>query len=287
MDDPLLRVSVPPYISIKPLVWALPEVAPEVQINESVPRDIARLIVEGEIDAGLLPLLTILRNPALSIIPDISVSHKGPAGNCILFSNVAPADIKTVLVDRSAIGAIALLRALFRIRWSMQPVEVISSGPLDSDYSFEDADYDAFLITGDEAMKTVSEKQFEHIIDLGEKWEEWTHLPFVFYVWAVAEDVRGPALEEMFMDAKLKGLERIEEIADYGAIHLEKEKQECLDYLKNTSYSLGEDEWKGIERFHYFMHELTICPEYVELLIYRGDHTDIRPVGINPDQPSE
>jgi len=273
----ILKMLVPPYLTIKPLIWTLGELAPEIKITESIPREITGEIAKQRIDIALAPLLTVLRRPRLSIIPDISISTHGPSKNCILFSKTAPADIKTVLLDRSSINTIALLRAIFRIRWSMQPVEVLSAKPLTAEYPFHDMDYDAFLIIGDEAMRTSGD--FEYILDMGEQWEQWTHLALVHMVWVVREGIMGPALDELLVQARDTGLLKRDEIAREFAGKIGIPEEESQELLKITHYELGEGEFGGIERFHAYMKDLKICPPEVELRIYRGDRIETRVLG--------
>ena len=279
-EFPLLRVGIQTSLNTKPLYWRLKEIAPDMELKEGTPRDLSNLLTKGELDVALVPLLTILRNPDLSIIPKISVTSRGLARNSILFSKVAPADIKTVLVDRSSVDSIALLRALFNIRWSAQPVEVLSSKPLMPDYPFMSMSYDAFLMIGDSAMQVRTE--FPYKIDLGEQWQQWTNLPFVFSVWGVKAGLEGPALEELFLQAKEEGIGVISEIVkkEHGRLGLN--EHACLDILYSTIYDLGEEELKGIERFHFFMEELRICEPYIELKFYGGDQFQIHPIGKKP-----
>jgi len=279
-EIPILRVGIQTSLNTKPLHWRLKEIAPEMEFKEGTPRDLSNLLTKGELDVALIPLLTILRNPDLSIIPKISVTSRGPSRNSILFSKIAPSDIKSVLVDRSSIGSIALLRALFNISWSTQPVEVLSSKPLMPDYPFMSMNYDAFLVVGDSAMQVRTE--FPYKIDLGEQWRKWTNLPFVFSVWGVKAGLEGPALDELFLQAKEEGIEAMGEIAkkEHGRLGLN--EHACLDILYSTIYNLGEEEFKGIERFHFFMGELQICEPYIELKFYSGDQFQIRPIGKKP-----
>ena len=251
-----------------------------MELKEGTPRDLANLLTKGELDVALVPLLTILRNPSISVIPKISVTSRGLARNSILFSKVAPADIKSVLVDGSSPGAIALLRALFNIRWRTQPMEVLSSKPLMPDYPFMSMTYDAFLVNGDSAMQVRTE--FPYKIDLGEQWQQWTNLPFVFSVWGVKAGLEGPALEELFLQAKKEGVGVISEIAKKEHKRLGLNERACLDKLYSTVYDLGEEELKGIERFHFFMKELRICEPYMELKFYGDDQFQIHPIGNKP-----
>jgi chorismate dehydratase len=276
-DNPMLRVGVLPYINAKPLYWTLLNIDPDIQISQGTPRELSTALVNGKLDVAMIPLLTVLRNPGLSIIPNISISTFGAALNSFVYSKVAAADIKSILVDRSSVTSVAMLRALFRIRWSMQPVEVLSSTPMLHDYPFHEKDYDAYLIIGDESMKVKEE--FPYILDLGDKWEEWTHLTSIFSVWAVRENLSGPALDEMFLHVKEEGLHSMEEIAEKESAKIGLNTEKCLQILLNTIYDLGEKELKGLNRFHYYMNSLKICDQDIDLLFYQGEHFDTRRLG--------
>jgi len=272
-SEPGLRVGIQPYLITKPLVWALKSLAPELQLFSGTPRELSTLLVRGELDAALIPLVTVLRNPDLSILSGISVSTSGKAHTSLLFSRVAPADIKTILVDQSSINSVALLRVMFRIRWSMQPVEVLSSRPIMPDYAFDQDDYDAYLVIGDAALKI--DASFARVIDLGEQWEEWVRQPLVHAVWAVRGDLLGPPLHNLFLEAKKAGLKALEEIARLGAQNLGMDAKRCLEILQATNYDLGLLQIKGVERFYYYLEALRICRPGARLRFYHGDRFKI------------
>ncbi|MBN1902300.1 hypothetical protein JW926_13325 [Candidatus Sumerlaeota bacterium] len=265
-----LRIGVQPFFHIKPLVWFLKRLAPELDISEAFPRELSSLLVNEQLDCALIPFVTVLRHPELSVIPGITVSTFGSSGISTVFSKVAPADIKTILVDQSSINSIALIRALFRIRWSMQPLEVLSSHPLSPDYPFFESDYDAFHILGDQALKVTA--QFPRIIDLGENWEQWTHTPLVHAVWAVRKGLLGPPLNRLLLQAKIQGLGATEEIVQEGRKQLDLSPDICRDILKKTSYDLTKTHILGMERFHFYMEAVKICPSSLNLNFYHGDH---------------
>lgn len=265
-----LRIGIQPFLQMKPLVWSLKKLAPELDVSEATPRELSTLLVNDQLDCALIPLVTVLRHPELSVIPGITISSFGPAQTTLIFSKVAPADIKTILVDQSSINSIALVRALFRIRWSMQPLEVLSSHPISPDYPFYESDYDAFLIIGDEALKVKTE--FSRVVDLGEQWEQWTHTPLVHAVWAVRQGLLGPPLDRLLLQTKRQGLGTMAEIARYGNKKLGLDENLCLNLLKNTSYDLTKTHIKGIERLHYYMDAVKICRASLNMKFYHGDH---------------
>lgn len=270
IGDVPLRIGIQPFLHIKPLVWSLKKLAPELDISEATPRELSTLLVNDQLDCALIPLVTVLRHPELSVIPGITVSSFGPARTSMIFSKVAPTDIKTILVDQSSINSIALIRALFRIRWSMQPLEVLSSHPLSPDYPFYESDYDAFHIIGDQALKVTTE--FPREIDLGEQWEQWTHTPLVHAVWAVRKGLLGPPLNRLLLQAKLQGLGAMEEIVRFGHKELGFNEDICVDILKKTSYDLTKTHIQGIERFHFYMSAVKICQSSLNMKFYHGDH---------------
>jgi predicted solute-binding protein len=264
-----IRIGIQPFLYVKPLVWFLKKLAPELDVSEAMPRELASLLVNEQLDCALIPLVTVLRHPELSVIPGITVSTFGSSRTSLIFSKVAPADIKTILVDQSSINSIALIRALFRIRWSMQPLEVLSSHPLSPDYPFFESDYDAFHIIGDQALKVTS--KFPRVIDLGEQWEQWTHTPLVHTVWAVRQGLLGPPLDRLLLQVKLQGLGALEEIIRYGHKELGLVESVCTDILKKTSYDLTKTHMQGIERFHFYMEAVKICKPSLNMNFYHGD----------------
>lgn len=270
--SPLLIIGVQPDLVTRPLWEKLSEIAPEVEIRRDTPRHLGAELSSGNLDAALVPLLTILRNPEITMIPDIALVSEDKVGSVFLFSKTAPADIRKVLVDRSSVISIALLRALFRIRWSMQPVEVLSSSPLKPDYPFMDSDYDAYLVIGDAALQV--EADFPHCLDLGEQWRQWTGLPFVWSVWGVRSGLLGPALGEMFKESMELGKNSLHEIARAVSESEGIRESSCLDVLNNLHFTIGDEEQRAIKRFFYYMSELTICDTNLTIQMYRGEETE-------------
>ena len=99
------------------------------------------------------------------------------------------------------------------------------------------------LVIGDRALE---QRRFSpYIFDLGEEWENFTGLPFVFAAW-----ISNKKLNDNFIDAFNKanafGLNRIEEVVKenpFPVFDLHTYYTECI------SFKLDENKKKGLELF--------------------------------------
>ena len=97
-----------------------------------------------------------------------------------LFSRVPWPSIRRIALDEGSRTSAALAQVLLRKKYSVKPDIV----PLPLDRSAEEVEADAVLLIGDRAMHACL-PGFRFAFDLGEEWDDWTGLPFVYAVWAV------------------------------------------------------------------------------------------------------
>src|SRR5690606_18706401 len=83
--------------------------------------EVARMLDEGEVDLGLVPMLDCLKNPALGVLPAASCSVLGPSRLFMLYSNKLPTEIRRVLVDREDYGTTALAQLMMRRKLMISP----------------------------------------------------------------------------------------------------------------------------------------------------------------------
>jgi len=119
--------------------------------------------------------------------------------------------------------------------------------PLDAD--FQSFPADAILVIGDRGLSLPAEK-FHFVWDLGERWQQWQGLPFVFALWVARPEVATRHLTDALARARDEGVTRLAEIADGASQPLGVGRAELLSYLRDSlRFTLGPRERQGMQRF--------------------------------------
>ena len=161
----------------------------EVELVMDYPANIALMLLNDEIDIGLVPIAIL---PALNeyhIISDYCIACDGEVASVCLFSEVPFSEITTILLDYQSRTSVALLRILLKDHWGINTILV------DSSAGYENAitGTTAGLVIGDRALEQRNKSKYS--FDLGLAWKELTGLPFVFAVW-----VSNKLMEEQFIE---------------------------------------------------------------------------------------
>jgi chorismate dehydratase len=240
-----IKVGIVNYLNTKPLIYGIQQadVAGRLLLIEDYPANVARMLMEGRIDVGLVPVAVIPQLKESHIITDYCIGCTGPVASVAIFSEVPVEKIEKVLLDYQSRTSVALAKVLLRKYWKIEP-ELIDTK---SDYRASIKGTTAGVVIGDRALE--QRKVSPYIYDLGEAWIDFTGLPFVFAAW-----VSNTPLPEDFITAfnaanKL-GLENIDKaVADnpYPVFDLH------AYYTKHISYELTPEKRKGLEKFLSFV----------------------------------
>lgn len=172
------RIAKIPYLNSAPFYHRLG--GADLEFREMPPAPMGEAARRGEIEAGPLSLLDYHSLSAdFGPVGDWIIGVKRSAGSVLLFSRVPPeelTDSSTVGVTSESTTGAMLCRVILMERFGVLP-----------EYSREAVAPDATLLIGDAALSTAHRgfPEHPHVLDLGEAWWEWHHLPFVFAVWAV------------------------------------------------------------------------------------------------------
>ncbi len=147
------------------------------------PNAVADALEQGEIDAGPVSLLDIDRlTPQANLITGFCVASVNRAISCVLISNKPIDELGggNVAVNGPDPTSLQLLRVLLAQKHGItEPAFVDRS-----------SDHDALLLTGNRALRgRRAERGYSHRYDLGEEWQTWTGLPFVFSRWMARRDM--------------------------------------------------------------------------------------------------
>jgi chorismate dehydratase len=187
----------------------------------------------------------------------------------MLFSSlpIEELDGKTILLSAESATSINLLKILLSKRYNCTcSFQVTSETTLSA---LKDAP--AMLLIGDSALRAVSESSAVRVYDLGDIWNQWTGLPFVFALWLTtraAVEQHGDELHRLaqqLRQAKLHALQHLEEIA---ALSQEKSwmgQDRLMNYWKVLSYDLSESHISGLKLFYTYAAELQLIAVAPEL----------------------
>jgi chorismate dehydratase len=236
-----IKVGIVNYLNTRPLLHGIQQ-APVMQQMELVPdypSNIARLLVEGTIDMGLVPVAVIPHLPQHFIVTDYCIGSNGPVASVCLFSEVPVQEIQEVLLDYQSRTSVALAKILLRDYWKITPRLTDTK-----------ADYRSF-IKGTTAGVVIGDRALEqrpispYLYDLGEAWKDHTGLPFVFAAWVSNKPLPADFVAA-FNEANKQGVEQINRVvADnpYTVYDLHKY------YTQNISYVLDAQKRKGLDTF--------------------------------------
>jgi chorismate dehydratase len=229
------------YLNTKPLLYGI-ERSPllkEMQLITDYPARIAGMLLEDEIDVGLVPVAIIPELKEYEINTGYGIGCDGPVASVCLFSEVPVQELKTVLLDYQSRTSVALVKILLKEYWKTSPVlKEAGTGFLQHIKGTTGA-----VIIGDRALKQRSVSAF--VYDLGEAWKKLTGLPFLFAAW-ISNKKLDPGWVKAFDEANGYGVHHIGQVLeglDPGFFNLKEY------YTRYLSYELDAGKERGLKLF--------------------------------------
>lgn len=236
-----IKIGAVSYLNTKPLVYGFRNSLHNqgVSIVEDYPANVAAMLLNDEIDVGLVPVAIIPKLKEHYIISDYCIGATGPVASVCLFSEVPIDKIEKVILDYQSRTSVALAKILLKHYWKINPL-LVEAGE-----NFQQE------ITGNTAAVVIGDRAFEqrlkstYVYDLAEAWIDYTGLPFVFAAW-VANKKLPTEFIDVFNQANKVGLDNIDDVVAENPY----EKYD-LDfyYRKNISYELTDEKRKGLKKF--------------------------------------
>ena len=259
------RLGVVSFLNTHPLVHALEtgRIEHRFDFTYDVPSHCAERLHSRETDVALIPSIEIARGPdPYSVVPEVSISSRGPVRSVLLLHRKEPPDIQTLALDVNSRTSTVLSRLVLRRQYGCKPE--ISHHPPDAERMLDHAD--GAVIIGDAALALDTTSY--RVVDLGEAWTVLTGLPFVYACWTGRPDALNPDQTRQLIRARALGVREIPLIAaTYASAH------PCsagfyADYLgKKIRYDFGGAEQEGLNRFYGYAFEMG-CIEYIPKLRY-------------------
>lgn len=240
-----IKVGIVNYLNTRPLLYGIThsEVMAELELVQDFPAIVARNLLEGTIDLGLVPVAVIPQLKESYIIGDYGIGANGAVASVCLLSEVPMEEIEEVLLDYQSRTSTALVKILFEKFWKKK-VRFVHT---EEEFANLIKGSTAGLIIGDRCLQ--ERNKHPYIYDLGEAWKSFTGLPFVFACW-VSNHPLPQLFIKAFNEANRFGLTQIDKIVTSEAIPGFDLK---YYYNHNISYELDEEKRKGLSLFLDFL----------------------------------
>ena len=230
------------YLNTKPLIYGLSRhpVEAEIELIVDYPAHIARMLIEGQIDVGLVPVAIIPELEESHIITDYCIGCNGAVDSVAIFSEQPMESISTIILDYQSRTSVLLSRVLMQEYWKK---EVDWKDAKGEEYRQQIKDDVAGVVIGDRALE--QKKISTYMYDLGLAWKNHTGLPFVFAAW-ISNKTLPASFIKAFNEANRMGLDNLEEVValeDHDHVALRKY------YTENISYQLNAEKKKGLAHF--------------------------------------
>lgn len=229
------------YLNTKPLLYGIQRspVAGQIELIIDYPAKIATMLLNDELDMGLVPVAIIPQMKEYHINGHWCIGSNGNVASVCIFSEVPIEKVEKVLMDYQSRTSVQLARVLLKEYWKIDP-ELVDAG---KDFRDHIKGTTAGVVIGDRALE--QRHRSPYIYDLAEGWKAFTGLPFVFAAWISNKPI-DPAFIEQFDEANRQGVLHIDEVVaenpySWFSLH---------DYFtKHLDYRLDTVKREGLERF--------------------------------------
>ena len=237
-----IRVGTVNYLNTKPLEYGLkrPPVCEMIELVEDYPSRLADMLMNNEIDLGLIPVAAIPQIQNYHIVSNYCIGTEGEVASVCLFSEVPVEEIKKVYLDYQSRSSVALLKWLMKEYWASD-AELVEAK--DENFRKEIKGTTAGLVIGDRALEQRKISTF--IYDLGLEWKKITGLPFVFAAWISTKELPKDFVTA-FNNANALGLKHLDEIIAANPLDLYDLKKY---YTLHISYRLDERKREAMKKF--------------------------------------
>lgn len=211
----------------------------KVDMVADFPANIAAMLLNDEIDIGLVPVAIIPRLTEAHIITNYCIGAVGRVESVGIFSDVPLEKVEKIILDYQSKTSVNLARILLKEYWKKEVIFEQAS----EDYRHLISGTTGAVVIGDRAL--TQQKKSAYYYDLSEAWQQHTGLPFVFAAWIANKPV-DEAFEDAFNRANAYGIQHIDEVVeglDFADYDLRKY------YTENISYTFDDRKRKGLDLF--------------------------------------
>jgi chorismate dehydratase len=241
-------VAASSYLNTAPLIWSFQygsrQNAVEL-VTDAAPARCADLLVSGDVEVALVPVIEYQRIADVQIVPGVCVGSHSAVRSVVLISKYD--DLKSVrrlTLDVSSRTSQTLVKIIFREFFDFEP-QWETANP---DVHAMLKDNDAALVIGDPAMN-VSLPDV-HVFDLASLWRQFTGTGFVFAMWmARAADAKA-VIKVDFAGARDEGLQHVEQIISQYETEVALPRAEIKKYLtENITFQVDDSLEQGMRLY--------------------------------------
>lgn len=256
-----MRVGIVPYLNMLPLVHGLDRLRLEgppsqsLQVISVPPSRMIEMMEAGEIDVGMAPAAGVFDHPEWAIVGSSMIGSNGRVKSVLAISKDPPEKWTLLHPDSHSRTSNALIQILLANRFGVRPRLGAPLPPDDWTPPTNPSPGEAFVLIGTRALRwrRLWQDSGGYALDLGRLWTTWTHLPFVYAVWAANPGAAAARWMDSFENLKGENRKRLAEyIGEWPGLkdeHLT--PTEARDYLtRNITYDLDAPALEGLERFY-------------------------------------
>jgi chorismate dehydratase len=245
-------VAASSYLNTAPLIWSFLYGSRHDDVNlvtDAAPARCADLLVSGDVDVALVPIIEYQRIPDVRIVPGVCVGSHSAVRSVVLVSKHDDLkDIRRVALDVSSRTSQALVKILFREFLDFEPKWEIFNPDIHAMLK----DNDAALVIGDPAMNVLLPDV--HVFDLASVWRRFTNAGFVFAMWMARSAEAANRVD--FAGARDEGLEHLDEIISRYETDVLLPRVEIRKYLtENITFNVDESLEQGMRLYFDLAHK--------------------------------
>ena len=252
-----MRLGRIPWINCYPVYGAIDRglIRVPAELVSGTASELNDLLATGALQVSAVSAVEYARNAALyHLLPDLAITSDGPVHSVALFSKRPIAELTdcTVLLSASSKTSVLLLELLCRHRWSIAPQFATVRAEAADLAGLSALPHQAVLVIGDAALHLSTQSIYPVRVDLGEEWNHWTGLPFVFAVWAARRDTPASAVHavhQRLLESREWGLAHLDELAACAAVNTGVDAALCRAYLGDLDYALSYRHLAGLTDF--------------------------------------
>lgn len=279
LEHGVMRVGRIAYRNVLPIYHPLEQglLPHNMRFVYGPPAALNKRMQAGELDlASVSSIEYARRSDRYLLLPDLAIGSNGPVQSVLLLSSLPVEQLggKEILVSAETHTSAMLLKLLLEKYWQVPARLVAGSGSAMAALAKSGERPVAVLAIGDEALALRQSSDYEHLIDLGEVWREWTGLPFVFGVWVMRRELgetSAPAAAaacRLLLQGKAWGQQHIESLLPLTGRGIGLDTDALRRYFQGLSYDLGPAEQQGLRTFFAFLAGAGLLQEEPELRFF-------------------
>lgn len=230
------------YLNTKPLLYGIKHhpILNEIELIEDYPSKIAQMLIDDQVDVGLIPVAATMRLKEWNVVTDYCIGSEGAVASVCIFSEVPMEEIEQLYLDYQSRTSVNLAKVLLKEYWKKEVKLIDATG---EDYRDEIRGTTAGVVIGDRALQQRTRSKY--IYDLGAAWKQHTRLPFVFAAW-IANKKLPAEFALPFNEANRQGLQHLDEVIrenPFPYFDLREYYEDCI------SYELTDAKKQGMQLF--------------------------------------